>query len=206
MLELAILQWEEYKKVRVRVRVRSSKIEVRCGSACGTIIEVRVCVRHTVNILATQHLEKMPCILILFNLILLLQSRDDIGDGHVMEPLVEKYVKFFRSILHRNNYYFAKFVCCEGLNLVMLYANFYLTDVFINGNFWYYGYEVFQFSKLSRAEQVTLMWQFWSSFNLSWVFLVSQLFFWRFSVNCFTVNCQLLSFLRDYSISLRSKQ
>ena len=44
------------KEVRVRVRVRSSKIEVRCESACGTIIEVRVCVRHTVNILATQHL------------------------------------------------------------------------------------------------------------------------------------------------------
>ena len=45
------------QKVRVRVRVRSSKIEVRCGSACGSIIEVRVCVRHTVKFLATQHLE-----------------------------------------------------------------------------------------------------------------------------------------------------
>ena len=41
-------------KVRVRVRVRSSKIEVRCGSACESIIEVRVCVRHTVKFLATQ--------------------------------------------------------------------------------------------------------------------------------------------------------
>ena len=40
----------------MRVRVRSSKIEVRCGSACGSIIEVRVCVRHTVKFLATQHL------------------------------------------------------------------------------------------------------------------------------------------------------
>ena len=43
-------------KVRVRVRVRSSKIEVRCGSACGSIIEVRVCVRHTVKFLTTQRL------------------------------------------------------------------------------------------------------------------------------------------------------
>ena len=44
-------------KVRVRVRVRSSKNEVRCASACETIIKVRVCVRHTVKFLATQHLQ-----------------------------------------------------------------------------------------------------------------------------------------------------
>ena len=41
---------------KVRVRVRSSKIEVRCASAGERIIEVRVCVRHTVKFLATQHL------------------------------------------------------------------------------------------------------------------------------------------------------
>ena len=40
----------------VRVRVLSSKIEVRCESACGSVIEVRVCVRHTVKSLATQRL------------------------------------------------------------------------------------------------------------------------------------------------------
>ena len=44
----------------VRVRVRSSKIEVRCESACGSVIEVRVCVRHTAKFLATQRLEKSP--------------------------------------------------------------------------------------------------------------------------------------------------
>ena len=41
----------------MRVRVRSSKSEVRCASACIAIIEVRVCVRRTVKFLATQHLE-----------------------------------------------------------------------------------------------------------------------------------------------------
>ena len=41
---------------KVRVRVRSSKIEVRCASACETNIKVRVCMRHTVKFLATQHL------------------------------------------------------------------------------------------------------------------------------------------------------
>jgi hypothetical protein len=40
----------------VRVQVRLSKIEVRCASACETIIKVRLCVRHTVKILATQRL------------------------------------------------------------------------------------------------------------------------------------------------------
>ena len=97
---------------------------------------------------------------------ILLQNKNDNGDGYAMEPLVEKYVKFFRSILHRNNYYFFKFIFCEFLNIVSLYANFYLTDVFLNGNFWYYGVEAVKFSRLSYQEQVTLMWQFWPSFVL----------------------------------------
>ena len=45
-----------FEKVRVRVRVRSTKIEVRWASACETIFDVRVCVRRTVNFLATQRL------------------------------------------------------------------------------------------------------------------------------------------------------
>ena len=40
----------------MRVRVRSSKNDVWCASACETIIKVRVCVRHTVKFLATQRL------------------------------------------------------------------------------------------------------------------------------------------------------
>ena len=38
------------------MRVRLSKIEVRCASVCEKIIKVRLCVRHTVKILATQRL------------------------------------------------------------------------------------------------------------------------------------------------------
>ena len=49
-----------FEKVRVRVQVRSSKIEVWCGSACRSVFEVRLCVRHTVKILATQRLEIRP--------------------------------------------------------------------------------------------------------------------------------------------------
>ena len=45
--------------MRVQVRVRSTKIEVRCASTCEMIIEVRVCVQHTVNLFATQRLQKL---------------------------------------------------------------------------------------------------------------------------------------------------
>ena len=50
------LEKRTYFLKKVRVQVRSSKIKVRCASACEKIIEVRVWVRHTVKILATQHL------------------------------------------------------------------------------------------------------------------------------------------------------
>jgi len=82
------------------------------------------------------------------------KSRFD-DDGNGQAHLVEKYVKYFKSILHRNNYYFMKYLCCEVLNLVMLYFNFYLTDVFLNGNFWYYGWEAMKFNSLSYAEQMS---------------------------------------------------
>ena len=60
LLGRAVKEHLFFEKVRVRVRVRSSKIEVRCASACERIIEVRVCVRHTVKFLATQHLVLNP--------------------------------------------------------------------------------------------------------------------------------------------------
>jgi hypothetical protein len=34
-------------------------------------------------------------------------------DGVVMEAVVEKFVKYFKSILHHNSWYFLYFVCCK---------------------------------------------------------------------------------------------
>ena len=34
-------------------------------------------------------------------------------DGIVMEAVVEKYVKYFKSIFHHNTWYFTSFVFCE---------------------------------------------------------------------------------------------
>ena len=73
--------------------------------------------------------------------------KEDYGSALALESVVDKYVKYFRSILHRNNYYFGKYMVCEALNVVMLFFNFYLTDIFLNGNFWYYGWDVFQYNR-----------------------------------------------------------
>ena len=34
-------------------------------------------------------------------------------DGVVMEAVVEKFVKYFKSIFHHNNWYFASFIFCK---------------------------------------------------------------------------------------------
>ena len=34
-------------------------------------------------------------------------------DGVVMEAVVEKFVKYFKSIFHHNSWYFASFIFCE---------------------------------------------------------------------------------------------
>ncbi len=52
-------------------------------------------------------------------------------DGIVMESVVNKFVKYFKSILHHNQWYFAKFLFCEFLNVFILYLNFWMTDQFL---------------------------------------------------------------------------
>ncbi len=61
---------------------------------------------------------------------------DEYDDSVVMDAVIEKYVRFFRSILHRNSWYFGKYLVCEFLNFVVLFLNFYVTDMFLNGHFW----------------------------------------------------------------------
>ncbi len=41
-------------------------------------------------------------------------------DGVVMEAVVEKYVMYFKSILHHNNRYFATFFICEMANVLLV--------------------------------------------------------------------------------------
>lgn len=54
-------------------------------------------------------------------------------DGVVMEVVVEKFVKYFSTILHHNQNYFANFVMCECLNFILIFFNFWATDQFLQG-------------------------------------------------------------------------
>jgi hypothetical protein len=45
--------------------------------------------------------------------------------------VVEKYVMYFKSILHHNNRYFVTFFFCEMANVGILFLNFYATDIFL---------------------------------------------------------------------------
>jgi len=68
-----------------------------------------------------------------FRSAILLRDEHHCEEGIVMEAVVEKYVKYFKSIFHHNNWYFTKFVCCEMLNIVVLFSNFWAIDKFLQG-------------------------------------------------------------------------
>jgi len=74
-------------------------------------------------------------------------------DGVVMEAVVEKFVKYFKSILHHNAWYFAYFVFCESLNFFMLILQFYLVDIFLNNKFRWFGWEVVEYYSWSFQQR-----------------------------------------------------
>jgi len=74
-------------------------------------------------------------------------------DGIVMEAVVEKYVKYFKSIFHHNTWYFTSFVFCELMNFVLLFVQFFLTDKFLNNKFRLYGLRVMEYYSWSQEER-----------------------------------------------------
>ena len=50
--------------------------------------------------------------------IILKEDNDEHAES--LDRLVEKYVKYYKSIFHRNQWYFGKYVFCEILNFVIL--------------------------------------------------------------------------------------
>jgi len=66
-------------------------------------------------------------------------------DGIVQEAVIEKFVKYFKSIFHHNSWYFAGYVFCELLNFFFLIIQFQITDNFLNRKFRWYGWEAFQY-------------------------------------------------------------
>ena len=65
-----------------------------------------------------------------------------ISDNESRKEMVDKFVRYFLYVKGRNNIYFAKFVLCELLNIVVLAFNFYVTNVFFSFKWGRYGFEV----------------------------------------------------------------
>jgi hypothetical protein len=84
---------------------------------------------------------------------ILLSEEAKYEDGVIMESVVEKFVKYYRSTFHHNQMYFTYFVCMEFLNIIMLFANFWATDKFLNGNFKYYGWNAIKYYMMTPEEQ-----------------------------------------------------
>jgi len=81
---------------------------------------------------------------------IMLKDDTKFDDCVVMEPVIEKYVRYFKTTLHHNNRYFFKFVCCELANFIILFLNFLATDLFLGGKFRYYGIKAVNYYRLSR--------------------------------------------------------
>jgi chloramphenicol O-acetyltransferase len=78
---------------------------------------------------------------------------EEFEEAVVIDSLIEKYVKYFRSIWHRNNWYFWTFVVCEVMNCAILYTNYWVTNVFLNGRFYTYGWDVIMYTMMEEDEQ-----------------------------------------------------
>ena len=91
-------------------------------------------------------------------------------DGIVMEAVIEKFVKYFKSIFHHNSWYLASFIFCklwttpiltlfqtlligECLNFGLLFLQFFATDLFLNRKFWTYGLDVVHYYSYSKAQR-----------------------------------------------------
>jgi len=77
-------------------------------------------------------------------------------DGVVMEAVVEKFVKYFKSIFHHNSWYFGYFIACEFLNYLLLGVQFFLTDMFLNYKFSWYGWDTIAYYNHPYIDRVSM--------------------------------------------------
>ena len=74
-------------------------------------------------------------------------------DGVVIEAVVERYTKYFKSIFHHNNWYFGYFIFCEFLNFFLMIIQFWLIDAFLNNKFRWFGLEVVEYYSWSFRDR-----------------------------------------------------
>ena len=58
-----------------------------------------------------------------------------------MNEVLDRFVSYFTLVMSQNNIYFAKFVLCELLNVVVLAFNFYVTNAFFSYKWGRYGFK-----------------------------------------------------------------
>jgi len=75
-------------------------------------------------------------------------------DGVVQEAVIEKFVKYFKSIFHHNTWYFASYVFCEFLNIILLGVQFLLTNMFLHNKFLWYGWSVIHYYSYSQKDRM----------------------------------------------------
>ena len=74
-------------------------------------------------------------------------------DGVVIEAVVERYTKYFKSIFHHNNWYFGYFIFCEFLNFFLMIIQFWMIDAFLNNKFRWFGLEVVEYYSWSFRDR-----------------------------------------------------
>jgi len=84
---------------------------------------------------------------------IMISEEQKYDDGVVIEAVVERYTKYFKSIFHHNNWYFGYFVFCEFLNFLLLFIQFFLIDSFLNNKFRWFGLEVVEYYSWSFRDR-----------------------------------------------------
>ena len=63
------------------------------------------------------------------------------SDKERLKEVLDRFVSYFTLVMRQNTLYFAKFVLCEILNVVVLAFNFYVTNAFFSYKWGRYGFE-----------------------------------------------------------------
>ena len=64
-------------------------------------------------------------------------------------------VKYFKTLLHKNNCYFFSYIICEFFNIVLIpFFQFYVINIFLNGQFLTYGHDAIQYYFKSKDQKL----------------------------------------------------
>jgi len=77
----------------------------------------------------------------------------DMASDEGRNEMVDKFVRYFNYVKGQNNFYFAKFVLCELLNILVLAFNFYVTNAFFSFEWGQYGFKVINYYNQSPIER-----------------------------------------------------